>query len=45
MRNLQIVVEKLIGKVLISLLYHAKSATSVISIVIDAHAVYTLIAK
>ena len=34
-RNLQISVDKLVGKVLINLLHHTKSAACIISIIID----------
>ena len=39
MRNLKISVDKLVGKVSINLLHHAKSAACVISIIIDVPAV------
>ena len=39
MRNLQKGVNKLVGKVLIKLLHHAKSAACLISIIIDVPAV------
>ena len=38
-RNMQVGVDKLVGKVLINLLHHAKSVTCVISTIIDAAAV------